>query len=570
MLAQQKQEIAALFQAALAPIVAGTDLQPNVVLERPRDPSHGDVACNIAMQLAKPLKTNPRELATRLVAALLADPAAQGLVESADVAGPGFINLRVAASAKQSVVRTILQQGEGFGRGDSGNGHHVIIEFVSANPTGPLHVGHGRQAALGDALSALFLSQGHDVTREFYYNDAGVQIATLATSVQARARGLKPGDAGWPESAYNGDYIADIAADFLAQKTVSASDGAPAAASGDVEDFESIRRFAVTYLRNEQDIDLQAFGVKFDNYYLESSLYADGKVNAAVQALVDAGKTYEQDGALWLKTTDYGDDKDRVMRKSDGTYTYFVPDVAYHIQKFMRGFDQAINIQGSDHHGTIARVRAGLQAVDIGIPKGYPDYVLHKMVTVMKNGEEVKISKRAGSYVTVRDLIEWSGNGDIVRGRDAVRFFLISRKADTEFVFDVDVALATNDENPVYYVQYAHARICSALANWGGDVATLSGADLSPLTTPHESGLLAKLAAYPEMLQRALTELGPHQVAFYLRELAGELHSYYFAHKWLLDDDEALKHARLALAAATRQVLRNGLALIGVSAPDKM
>jgi len=570
MLAQQKQEIVALFQAALAPIVAGSDLTPNIVLERPRDPSHGDIACNIAMQLAKPLKTNPRELATRLVAALLADPTAAGLIESADVAGPGFINLRVAAAAKQSVVHTVLQQGEGYGRGESGKDHHVIIEFVSANPTGPLHVGHGRQAALGDALSSLFNSQGHDVTREFYYNDAGVQIATLATSVQARARGFKPGDAEWPESAYNGDYIADIAADFLAKKTVSASDGQPATASGDVDDIESIRRFAVTYLRNEQDQDLQAFGVKFDNYYLESSLYADGKVEAAVQALVDAGKTYEQDGALWLKTTDYGDDKDRVMRKSDGTYTYFVPDVAYHIQKFKRGFDQAINIQGSDHHGTIARVRAGLQAVDIGIPQGYPDYVLHKMVTVMKNGEEVKISKRAGSYVTVRDLIEWSGNGDVTRGRDAVRFFLISRKADTEFVFDVDVALATNDENPVYYVQYAHARICSALANWGGDVATLANVDLAPLTAPHESGLLAKLAAYPEMLQRALVELGPHQVAFYLRELAGELHSYYFAHKWLLDDDEPTKLARLALAAAVRQVLRNGLALIGVSAPEKM
>ncbi|WP_027865846.1 arginine--tRNA ligase [Massilia alkalitolerans] len=570
MLAQQKQQIVALFQAALAPIVAGTDLTPNVVLERPRDPSHGDIACNIAMQLAKPLKTNPRELATRLVAALLAEPGATGLVDSADVAGPGFINLRVAAGAKQSVVRTVLEQGAAFGRGSSGKGHHAIIEFVSANPTGPLHVGHGRQAALGDALSSLFEAQGHDVTREFYYNDAGVQIATLATSVQARAKGFKPGDAEWPESAYNGDYIADIAADFLAKKTVSASDGEPATASGNVDDIESIRRFAVTYLRNEQDQDLQAFGVKFDNYYLESSLYADGKVEAAVQALVDAGKTYEQEGALWLKTTDYGDDKDRVMRKSDGSYTYFVPDVAYHIQKFRRGFDQAINVQGSDHHGTIARVRAGLQAVNIGIPQGYPDYVLHKMVTVMKNGEEVKISKRAGSYVTVRDLIEWSGNGDVTRGRDAVRFFLISRKADTEFVFDVDVALKTSDENPVYYVQYAHARICSALANWGGDEAQLPGADLSLLTEPHEASLLAKLSAYPEMLERAKLELSPHHVAFYLRELAGELHSYYFAHKWLLDDNEPLKLARLALALATRQVLRNGLALIGVSAPSKM
>jgi len=570
MLAQQKQQIVALFQAALAPIVAGTDLTPNVVLERPRDPSHGDIACNIAMQLAKPLKTNPRELATRLVAALLAEPGAQGLIDAADIAGPGFINLRVAASAKQSVARSVLEQGAAFGSGTSGAGHHVIIEFVSANPTGPLHVGHGRQAALGDAMASLFLSQGHDVTREFYYNDAGVQIATLANSVQARARGLKPGDAEWPESAYNGDYIAEIAADFLAKKTVSASDGEPATASGDVDDLESIRRFAVTYLRNEQDQDLQAFGVKFDNYYLESSLYADGKVDTAVKTLVDSGKTYEDGGALWLKTTDYGDDKDRVMRKSDGTYTYFVPDVAYHIQKFRRGFDQAINIQGSDHHGTIARVRAGLQAVDIGIPQGYPDYVLHKMVTVMKDGEEVKISKRAGSYVTVRDLIDWSGAGDVTRGRDAVRFFLISRKADTEFVFDVNVALETSDENPVYYVQYAHARICSALANWGGDVASLASVDLSPLTSPKEFELLAKLASYPEVLERALGELGPHQVAFYLRELAGDLHSYYFAHKWLLDDDEPLKLARLALAAATRQVLRNGLALIGVSAPDKM
>ncbi|MFC0133615.1 arginine--tRNA ligase [Massilia eurypsychrophila] len=570
MLAQQKLEIVALFQAALAPLTAGTDLAPAVVLERPRDPAHGDIACNIAMQLAKQLKTNPRELATRLVAALLADPAAKGIIESADVAGPGFINLRVAAAAKQSVVRSILQSGAQYGRSDAGAGDKVVIEFVSANPTGPLHVGHGRQAALGDALSSLFESQGYAVTREFYYNDAGVQIATLANSVQARLKGWRPGDAQWPESAYNGDYIADIAEDFKAGKTVAASDGLPATASTDVDDIESIRAFAVTYLRNEQDIDMQSFGVKFDNYFLESSLYKDNKVHAAVDALIASGKTFEEGGALWLRTTEYGDDKDRVMKKSDGTYTYFVPDVAYHLVKWQRGFVQAINIQGSDHHGTIARVRGGLQALGLGIPQGYPDYVLHKMVTVMKDGEEVKISKRAGSYVTVRDLIEWSGNGDINRGRDAVRFFLISRKADTEFVFDVDVALATSDENPVYYVQYAHARICSALANWGGDEAQLAGVDLSPLTTPHEARLLAKLAEYPEMVQRAQAELSPHQVAFYLRELAGELHSYYFAHKWLLDDDEALKLARLALATATRQVLRNGLALIGVSAPNKM
>ncbi len=570
MLVQQKQDIAALIQAALAPIVEGSGLAPAVVLERPRDPAHGDIACNIAMQLAKQLKMNPRELATRIVASLLADPAAKGLVDSADIAGPGFINLRVAPAARQAVVKAVLHQGAGFGRSRAGEGKQVIIEFVSANPTGPLHVGHGRQAALGDALSSLFDAQGYQVTREFYYNDAGVQIQTLANSVQARAKGLKPGDAAWPESAYNGDYIADIAADFLAGKTVSASDGQPATANGNPDDIESIRPFAVTYLRNEQDIDLQAFGVKFDNYYLESSLYSDNKVDKTVEALIKSGKTFEEGGALWLRTTDYGDDKDRVMRKSDGTYTYFVPDVAYHIVKWQRGFTQAINVQGSDHHGTIARVRGGLQAAGMGIPQGYPDYVLHKMVTVMKGGEEVKISKRAGSYVTVRDLIEWSGNGDITKGRDAVRFFLISRKADTEFVFDVDVALKTSDENPVYYVQYAHARICKMLSNWvGGDEASLVDADLSPLGAPTEATLLATLAEYPEMLARAQAELAPHQVAFYLRELASNLHSFYFAEKVLVED-ERLKRARLALVLATRQVLRNGLALIGVSAPNQM
>ncbi len=575
MLASQKQQIIDLFQAALAPIVAGTGLQPNVVLERPRDPAHGDIACNIAMQLAKPLKKNPRELAQAIVASLLANKG--NLIDSADIAGPGFINLRIAAAAKQAVVRAILAEGERYGRGTAGTGRKVMVEFVSANPTGPLHVGHGRQGALGDALSSLLEAQGYDVTREFYYNDAGAQIGNLAYSVQARARGLKPGDPHWPESAYNGDYIADIAADFLAKKTVAAADGAPVTASGDPNDLESIRMFAVAYLRREQDLDLQAFGVKFDNYYLESSLYHDGKVEAAVQALIKAGKTYELDGALWLKTTEYGDDKDRVMKKSDGSYTYFVPDVAYHITKWQRGYSKAINVQGSDHHGTIARVRAGLQAVGLGIPQGYPDYVLHKMVTVMKNGEEVKISKRAGSYVTLRDLIEWSagdaknesGERDITRGRDAVRFFLISRKADTEFTFDVDLALSQSDENPVYYVQYAHARICSVLAQWGGDESTVGDVDLSPLTSPREAALLAKLAEYPEMLQKALDELGPHQVAFYLRDLAGELHSYYNAERVLVDD-LSTRMARLALLCATRQVLRNGLALIGVSAPSRM
>ncbi len=581
MLAPQKQQIIDLFNAALQPIIAGTELQPIVMLERPRDKLHGDVACNIAMQLAKPLKKNPRELAQTLVSAVLAAGKEGNLIAAVEIAGPGFINLRLTAAAKQQVVKTVLQQAAQYGKSQLGAGKKVLVEFVSANPTGPLHVGHGRQGALGDALFALFEAQGFDVTREFYYNDAGIQIATLATSVQARAKGFKPCQSGWPENAYNGDYIADIAEDFIAKKTVSASHGEPATASGDIEDIESICRFAVAYLRREQDLDLQAFGIKFDNYYLESSLYRDGKVNGAVEALIAAGVTYEQDGALWLRTTDYGDDKDRVMKKMDGTYTYFVADVAYHVVKWQRGFGQAINVQGSDHHGTIARVRAGLQSLDIGIPQGYPDYVLHKMVTVMKNGEEVKISKRAGSYVTLRDLIEWSTGEDttveaavgsprdLTRGRDAVRFFLISRKADTEFVFDVELALAKSDENPVYYVQYAHARICSILAQWVGDEASLIAADLSSLTAPREASLLAKLAEYPDMLQHALEELGPHQVAFYLRDLAGELHSYYNAERVLVDN-EAVKIARLALMCATRQVLRNGLTLLGVSAPTRM
>ncbi len=583
MQARHKAQIATLFERAIAPLIAGAELKtPIIVLERPRDPSHGDLACNIAMQIAKPLKKNPRELAQAIADAVMADPARSGLIDAVEIAGPGFINLRVALAAMQEVIRRVFTDAQCYGMSndaDDGNGGaKVLVEFVSANPTGPLHVGHGRQGALGDAICALLEAQGHQVLREFYYNDAGVQIATLAASVQARAKGSQPGAADWPESAYNGDYIADIAADFLAKKTVAASDGAPVTASGDVNDLESIRRFAVAYLRHEQDLDLQAFGVRFDNYYLESSLYTDGKVEAAVNALINAGKTYEQDGALWLKSTEYGDDKDRVMKKSDGTYTYFVPDVAYHIAKWQRGYQKVINIQGSDHHGTIARVRAGLQAAGVGIPAGYPDYVLHKMVTVMKNGEEVKISKRAGSYVTLRDLIEWSagdaatdehGARDLTRGRDAVRFFLISRKADTEFVFDVDLALAQSDENPVYYVQYAHARICSVLAQWGGDEASLKAVDLAPLVSPREATLMAKLAEYPEMLKKAADELGPHQVAFYLRELAGELHSYYNAERVLVDD-HALKLARLALLLATRQVLKNGLELIGVSAPVRM
>ncbi len=557
-----KKDLLAALAAALEELSPGAG--EKAAFESPKVAAHGDFACTAAMQLAKPLKQNPRQTAENLRALLLKAPAFERWALAVEIAGPGFINVRLKPAAKQEIVREVLQAGSEYGRQAADSERKMIVEFVSANPTGPLHVGHGRQAALGDAICNLYATQGAQVWREFYYNDAGVQIHTLATSTQARAKGLKPGDPGWPEPSYNGDYIADIAADFLAGKTVK-SDDREFTASGDVEDIESIRQFAVAYLRREQDLDLKAFSVRFDNYYLESSLYSSGRVEATVARLKEAGKTYEQDGALWLKSTDYGDDKDRVMKKSDGTYTYFVPDVAYHLAKWERGFTKAINIQGMDHHGTIARVRAGLQAANAGIPQGYPDYVLHTMVRVVRNGEEVKISKRAGSYVTLRDLIEWTS-------ADAVRFFLLSRKPDTEYIFDIDLALAKNNENPVYYVQYAHARICSILTTWaaqGGDESRLKDVDLSALTSPQAQALMLLLAKYPDMLSHAAAGFAPHDVAFYLRELAACYHSYYDAER-ILVDDEAVKLARLALVAATAQVLHNGLAVLGVSAPRKM
>jgi arginyl-tRNA synthetase len=558
---QAKQELLAALGEAIEELSPGTTTV--AAFESPKQAGLGDFACTAAMQMARPLKKNPRELAQALIDALQRRPAFVRWVESLEIAGPGFINIRLKAAAKQAVVSEVLTAGPVFGC-QPANARHVMVEFVSANPTGPLHVGHARQAALGDAICSLFQTQGAQVTREFYYNDAGVQIATLANSTQCRLKGLKPGDAAWPEAAYNGDYIQDIADGFRAGQSVKADDR-EFTASGDIDDLPSIQQFAVAYLRHEQDLDLQAFGLKFDSYFLESSLYESGGVEATVARLTAAGKTFEEDGALWLRSTDYGDDKDRVMRKSAGGYTYFVPDVAYHINKFQRGYTQCINVQGSDHHGTIARVRAGLQAADVGIPQGFPDYVLHKMVTVMKGGLEVKISKRAGSYVTLRDLIDWTS-------RDAVRFFLIGRKADTEFIFDVDLALKQNDENPVFYVQYAHARICSVLRNWvarGGDEAHLGQADLSLLTAPTEAALMLKLADYPRMLSSAAETLAPHDVAFYLRDLAGAYHSYYAAER-VLDQTPALSQARAALLAATRQVIGNALAVLGVSAPTTM
>jgi arginyl-tRNA synthetase len=519
--------------------------QANVALrlDLPRNPEHGDFATSVALQLAKPLARKPRDIAEDIVRATEAELARIGV--KLEIAGAGFINIRLGAAQKTQIVARVLQEGAGFGRAQAAQPGKVQVEFVSANPTGPLHVGHGRQAALGDALAALLESQGHAVTREFYYNDAGAQIQNLALSVQARARGMSPGDPGWPKDGYAGEYISDIAREIA-----------------NAEDLDAVRKHAVDYLRKEQDADLLAFGVKFDVYYLESSLYADGKVDAAVKGLVASGRTYEKDGALWLRTTDYGDDKDRVVRKSDGSYTYFVPDVAYHVTKWQRGFRKVIDVQGTDHHSTVTRVRAGLQALALGIPQGYPDYVLHSLVKVVRGGEEVKISKRAGSYVTVRDLIDWVG-------RDAVRFFLVSRKADTEFTFDVDLARSKSEENPVYYVQYAHARVCSIFAKWGGDPAGLGAAPLERLTHEKELRLAQQIAAFPDTLAGAARELAPHAIAFYLRALAGDFHSYYNAEE-ILVEDESLRAARLALCGAVRQTLANGLALLGVSAPEKM
>ncbi len=565
-----KKELLAALAAELEQLSAGAGSK--AAFESPKVAEHGDFACTAAMQLAKALKQNPRELAARLREQLLAHPAFAQWVSEIDIAGPGFINIRLKPSAKQEVVRDVLSQANAYGY-QKPTGTKMMVEFVSANPTGPLHVGHGRQAALGDAICNLWATQGEQVYREFYYNDAGVQINNLGISTQLRAKGFTPESPEWPKgenaTVYNGEYIADIAQDFLAKETVQADDRS-FTASGDVDDIDNLRQFAVAYLRREQDLDLKAFDVKFDNYFLESSLYTSGRVELTVQKLIAAGKTYEKDGALWLKSTDYGDDKDRVMKKSDGSYTYFVPDVAYHLAKWERGFTRVVNIQGTDHHGTIARVRAGLQAVSVsegaGIPEGYPDYVLHTMVRVIKDGQEVKISKRTGGYVTLRDLIDWTS-------KDAVRFFLLSRKPDTEYTFDVDLAVKKNNDNPVYYVQYAHARICSVLAAWsekdGGDAAILGGVDLSALNTPAAQNLMLTLAKYPEMLSAAARDFAPHDVSFYLRDLAASYHSYYDAERILVDDDN-VKKARLALVAATAQVIRNGLAVLGVSAPAKM
>lgn len=560
-----KEQITQLVEQALAALVAQNqlpaDITPRIQIDRTRDKAHGDLASNVALSLAKTAGIPPRELATQICEALPASP----LVTRTEIAGPGFINFFLSASSSQAVVNTILQQGARFGHSDTGAGQRVQVEFVSANPTGPLHVGHGRGAAVGDSLCRLLRATGWDVASEFYYNDAGAQIDNLALSVQARCHGLTPESPKWPKDGYRGDYISDVARAYLDGETIEAQDRQVTGA-GDADNREAIRDFAVAYLRREQDLDLKAFAVHFDLYFLESSLYQSGAVTETVDRLVANGHTYEQDGALWLRTTDFGDDKDRVMRKTDGGYTYFLPDVAYHLNKWQRGFQRVINEQGADHHSTVTRVRAGLQALEQDIPKGWPDYVLHQMVTVMRDGEEVKISKRAGSYVTLHDLIDEVG-------RDATRYFLVARGPSSQLTFDIDLALSQSNDNPVYYIQYAHARVCSIqrkLAEQGKSWSIETGMDsLERLQEEHEKALLRRLDQFPEVVTHAAASSEPHQVANYLKDLAADFHAWYNAHKTLVEDD-ALRDARLALSEAVRQVIANGLDLLGVSAPESM
>jgi arginyl-tRNA synthetase len=539
---------AALERAAATLGAPGID----VLLERPRDPAHGDVATNLALALAKVLRAKPREVAQRLVGAL---DLPSGVVRKIDVAGPGFINFFLAGAQLADVLESVLSAGPRYGRSDVGTGHAVNVEFVSANPTGPLHVGHGRQAAIGDAIASLLEWTGWAVTREFYYNDAGTQIANLARSVQVRIQEARGQSATLPEGGYHGEYIRDIARDYVAGHS-----GDP-----DGSDLEAVRRFAVAALRREQDQDLQAFGVRFDVYSLESSLYEQGSVETTVARLARAGHTYVKDGAQWLRTTDFGDDKDRVMKKSadkGGDYTYFVPDIAYHVTKWERGFHRAINVQGADHHSTVTRVRIGLQALDMGIPTGYPEYVLHQMVTVMRGGQEVKISKRAGSYVTVRDLVDEVGS-------DALRYFFLMRRCESHLVFDVDLAKSRTEENPVFYVQMAHARMSGIfrVAGRAPDAVGINGLDLTVLGEADELDLLKMLADFPDMVAGAAAALEPHRVTGYLEGLARLAHAWYHKFRVLGEPEEG---ARLVLARAVRQVLANGLAVLGIHAPDRM
>lgn len=551
-----KTELASIISSALDQILEDSSAI-DIYIERPKTLEHGDYSTNIALQLTKILKKNPREIAQLIIEKVGLDPS----IDRLEIAGPGFINFYLSSAGKSSIINSIFSQSTNYGHNLTGKNQKLQVEFVSANPTGPLHIGHGRGAAIGDSLARIMQANGWDVTKEFYYNDAGQQINNLALSVQSRIKGIEPDDANFPEDGYRGEYILEIADAYSNLKTVEV-DGEIVKANGNPDDIENIKRFSVAFLRNEQNIDLAAFQTTFDVFTLESTFYQNKDVEKVLDLLEKNGFSYQKDDATWLRTTNFGDDKDRVMIKSDGSYTYFVPDVAYHLNKWERGFVRVINEQGADHHSTITRVRAGLQGLNLSIPKDWPDYVLHQMVTVTKNNQEVKISKRAGSYVTLRDLIDEVGS-------DATRYFLLARKPDSQLIFDIDLAKSQTNDNPVYYIQYAHARICAVLNQANIKPEDLQNFDEALLTSTHEHQLIKRLSEFPEIISLSASETSPHYIATFLKDLAADFHSYYNANKFL-SDNKALQNARLALIGATKIVIKNGLQLLGISAPEKM
>ncbi len=559
-----------------------------IVLERPKQASHGDWASNLALQLAKPLHRNPRDLAALLLAELPPSP----LVAKAEVAGAGFINFTLAAGAKTAVVGQVLAQGANFGRG-ANQGAKVQVEFVSANPTGPLHVGHGRGAAYGASLSAVLAFAGFDVSREYYVNDAGRQMDILALSTWLRYLALASIEVAFPPNAYQGDYVIDMAreihgahqgrfAKVTVEQVLEGTPGLPLNERKDDEakeqrelhldalianakrllgeDYAWVLGFALNEQLGDGREDLQEFGVQFDKWFSEKSLFDTGLVERAVARLEERGHIYLQDGAKWFRSTAFGDEKDRVVQRENGLYTYFASDIAYHLNKYERGFDRIIDIWGADHHGYIPRVKGAIAA--LGLPPEKLEVALVQFAVLYRDGQKTSMSTRSGEFVTLRELRREVGN-------DACRFFYVLRKSDQHLDFDLDLAKSQSNENPVYYIQYGHARVCSVLAQWGGSVADLAAADAGRLESERELALCARLAAFPEIVQSAAADYAPHQIAFYLKDLAGEFHGWYNAERMLVEDEE-LKFARLALATAIRQVLASGLALLGVSAPASM
>jgi len=580
MTADVKAHVAQLLRQALA-AVAPEAADTEIVLERPREAAHGDLACNVALQLGRRFKRNPRQIAEALVAALRALPGfADGRIEGIEIAGPGFVNLRLSPGAKRAALARVLAEGADYGRARPDRAEKVQIEFVSANPTGPLHVGHGRGAAYGASLASLLEFAGCDVTREFYINDAGRQMDILALSVWLRYLQARGSVVPFPEDGYRGDYVRDIAvqlgeahvARFAREAALlpqpkegedpdAALDALIAAAKRVLgEDWELVHRFALETMLADQRDDLAQFRVTFDHWFSERSLYDMGAVARVVDRLAERGHLYEKDGALWFRSTAFGDEKDRVVRRENGQYTYFASDIAYHADKFARGFERVVDVWGADHHGYIPRVKGALEA--LGLDPEALAVALVQFAVLYRGGEKVAMGKRSGDFVTLRELREEIGN-------DAARFFYVMRKSDQHLDFDLDLAKSESQDNPVYYVQMAHARVCGVFAQWGGDPARLERTGLEPLDGVRELALIQRIAEFPEHVQAAARDLAPHAVAFYLRELAGEFHSYYNAER-ILVEDEALREARLALCAAARQVLANGLSLLGVSAPEKM